>query len=79
MNQPWIRLRRGMLALAVAGSLGFGATQAFAVPAQARLGVCPPYSGPTFNTECDMSCQSQGYDYGFCRYGQCVCRTLTPP
>ncbi len=78
MRQTWTKLRSGMLALAVAGSLGFGATQAFAVPTQARLAVCP-YSGPAFNTECEISCRSQGYDFGFCRYGQCVCRNFTTP
>lgn len=78
MDQPWTLFRRGMLALAFAGSLGFGASQALAAPAPARFLACSSI-GTTFDPNCESYCNQQGYDFGFCRYGQCVCRNFTAP
>lgn len=78
MSQTGNRLRRGMLALAFAGSLGFGASQALAAPTPARFLACSS-SGITFDPNCEYYCNQQGYDFGFCRYGQCVCRNFTAP
>jgi hypothetical protein len=72
MNQPWTQLRRAMLAFAFVGTLGFGATQAFAVPEQARFRSCALYP----EDECYAGCTAQGWDYGYCDRGQCKCINL---
>lgn len=79
MRQPWSQVRRAMLALGIAGSFGFGVSQAFAVPAEARLAACPWSSSPYFYGPCETDCRERGYDFGYCANGSCVCRNLTPP
>ena len=59
-------LRRGLLGVAFTATLGFGATQALATPAQARLGTCMytpfPYDPPG---GCHFECEYGGYCSGF--------------
>lgn len=73
MNGSITYLRRGLLALAFAGSLGFGATQALAVPeqpAQAR-GNCPAEGYDYYYYPCAVGCGPRG---GYCSWqGWCVC------
>ena len=58
MSRSLSNLRRGLLGIAFLGSLGFGATQAFADPSpQARRAYCS--SGAEIRA-CLNSCQSQG-------------------
>lgn len=75
MSRTWSYLRRSLLGAAVVASLGFGATQAFAVPAVARFQSCPiSTSGPYFYGPCEEYCYDQGYDFGYCsEYGSCTC------
>jgi hypothetical protein len=66
-------LRRGLLGLAFAGSLGFGATQALATPAlgaPAAAGVCPDEGYDYYYYPCAYSCYRQ---QGYCAAGG-VCR-----
>jgi hypothetical protein len=69
-------LRRGLLGLVFAGSLGFGATQALATPGQqsaAAMASCPITGYDYFYAPCANACQPrQGYcSYnGICRCGQ---------
>jgi hypothetical protein len=72
--QGSMMLRRGLLGLMVAGSLGFGATQALATPSQgpAAAATCPnkPYDYPY--ASCAWGCPGgQGYcgAGGICRCG----------
>lgn len=73
MNQPWTKLRRAMLAFAFIGTLGFGASQAIAVPTQARNPSCSWGSGPTFDDYCYQMCVDAGFDFGYCENGGCQC------
>lgn len=61
------RARRWSLAALVAASLGFGATQVVAAPAEAaEAQACLKY-------ECMAYCESRG-GTGECVYGTCFCR-----
>jgi hypothetical protein len=80
MNQPWTQLRRAVLAFAFAGTLGFGATQAVAAPDQARFRGCTwTVNGPALDPECDERCRAEGWDWGYCHTGQCICSMLSGP
>jgi hypothetical protein len=59
-------LIRGAFALAVAGALSLGATQAFADPAPATAGTCD-------NSWCVPFCYENGAAYGWCVGGVCDC------
>lgn len=68
-------LRRGLLGLAFAGSLGFGATQALATPGPttAAMAACPAMGYDYYYAPCANACtRRQGYcSYnGICRCGQ---------
>jgi hypothetical protein len=78
MNRSWTQLRRAVPALAFIGTLGFGATQAIAVPTQARFQGCPwSSSGPQFDDNCYYGCTQSGFDFGYCENGQCQCTDLS--
>lgn len=81
MRRSLSHLRGALFGTAVAISLGFGASQALAAPAAAARFASCPYSpnGPYFYGPCETDCVARGYDFGFCRYGSCVCRDVTPP
>jgi hypothetical protein len=65
------RLTRWIAPAAVALSLGFGATQAFARPVEtAQAQACLKYACMTY-------CQSRGGE-GFCFLDTCVCRIWEP-
>jgi hypothetical protein len=68
-------LRRGILGIAFAGILGFGATQALATPTQARSGTCLyapfPYDPPGGCWECEWG--------GYCSGGDTNCTCYDPP
>lgn len=84
MSRSLSYLRRGLLGIAFVGSLGFGATQAFASPEQAREAVCRTGAGPyipTGGVPFDPCTQCPGG--GFCdgTSSECVCfesEPLTP-
>ena len=60
-------VRRGVLGLALAGALGFGASQALASPAAAP-------AAPSCDTLCNRVCQAAGFIGGFCGDGvSCSC------
>ncbi len=63
-------LARLALPAAVAASLGFGATQAFARPAAAAEAVS---AQTCLKYECMAYCQSRG-GTGSCVYGTCFCK-----
>lgn len=68
MTRRLILLRNGAFALAIAATLGFGATQALAgtAPAQAARS-CD-------DTLCNWECEQLGAGGGYCNsYGQCEC------
>ncbi|HEX2188064.1 MAG TPA: hypothetical protein VHG51_04165 [Longimicrobiaceae bacterium] len=75
-TRGWTTIRGGLLALAFAGAMGFGATQALAAPEQARTASCSRLSGPTFDDGCDQQCRASGFDFGYCHSGVCVCRNF---
>lgn len=63
------KLRGGLLAAAVAGSLGFGAAEAFARPAEARAALrCDP-------DQCNTYCQARHgpFAHGECWGDECLC------
>lgn len=62
------QLRKGLFSLVMALSLGFGATQALAVPAppEATARTCDLW-------KCFQTCQSFGYMYGECANDRCYC------
>lgn len=67
MNGTLKRARNGMAALALAASLGFGATQALAaLPADEAARACNPKG-------CNAQCQAQGGFEGRCNNGACLC------
>lgn len=73
MGRSLTRLRAGLLGLAVAGSLGFGSTQALAGPQQqARVQTCPDSGYDYYYAPCAYGCpRQQGYCAagGICRCG----------
>ena len=77
MSRSLSYLRRGLLGIAVVGSLGFGATQAFANPDPGvDIGSCPWLPFP-FASECDEECGFSSFDYGICSEGRCRCYYLS--
>ncbi len=60
------RTRNGVFSLAVALSLGFGATQALAGPTESAERACA--TGP-----CRKDCIAQGNSGGICIDGSCIC------
>jgi hypothetical protein len=72
MKGSMTSLRRGLLGLAFAGSLGFGATQALATPGQAAAAVrtCPDEGYDYYYYSCAYPCYNQ---QGYCATGG-VCR-----
>jgi len=74
MSRSVINLRRGVLAAAVLGSLGFGAVQAFGTTGQVqRYTSCPAKGFDYPYSPCAVSCPThQGYcsASGICRCGQ---------
>lgn len=74
-------LRRGLLGLVFAGSLGFGASQAFAEPrtVAATDGTCV-YGDPGARWICRDWCQANYYVDGACtRKGFCACTGYIGP
>jgi len=68
-------LRRSLLGAAFVGSLGFGATQALAVPREVRTadGTCV-WGDPGARYICRSYCQANYYADGACtRQGFCAC------
>lgn len=60
-------VRRGVLGLAFAGALGFGASQALASPA-------PAAAEQSCDTVCNRACRAAGFIGGFCGGGvSCSC------
>ena len=75
MSRSLSNLRRGLLGIAVAGSLGFGTTQAFATVDRATTPwTCDP-TNPWENGRCASLCQSTGHgNAGYCSHlGECLC------
>lgn len=67
MTRSIHRVRSGLLGLAVAGALGFGATQALAEPA-------PAAPAASCDTLCNRVCRAAGFIGGFCGDGvSCSC------
>ena len=82
MNRSLSSLHTALLGIVVAGSLGFGATQAFAGPSApaSRLPWCDPTDPNAYAAVCTRACQRQGYLYGYCQQegpnpdnGICAC------
>lgn len=74
MSRSFSFLRRGLLGIAVAGAMGFGATQALASP-QTGPGpgdpYCPSDDAPYYSAYCARGC-AEGV--GYCAVnGRCVC------
>ena len=67
MTRSIHKVRSGLLGLAVAGALGFGATQALAEPA-------PAAAADSCDTLCNRVCRAAGFIGGFCGDGvSCSC------
>lgn len=69
-------LQRGVLGMAVVGSLGFGAMQAFAsqVTAEAAARACPAKMYEYWTADCANWCRQYGYTTGYCATnGYCAC------
>jgi hypothetical protein len=67
-------LCRGLLGIAVVGSLGFGTIQA--LPADdpgVDIAACPWLPFPSQNEACNEECRLNSYDYGICAEGRCRC------
>jgi hypothetical protein len=61
------RLCRRVIGVAVVATLGFGATQALASPAEAaEAAACDV-------VKCRANCKAQGQTSGACFEGQCIC------
>jgi hypothetical protein len=61
------KVRSGLLGLAVAGALGFGASHALAEPTQ-------PAAADSCDTLCNRVCRAAGFIGGFCGDGvSCSC------
>lgn len=72
MSRSLSYLRGGFLGLAVVGALGFGASQAFGSPDQARVGTCPAMGYDYAYGPCGFGCPNgRGYcsESGICRCG----------
>ncbi len=71
MSRSLSNLRRGLFGIAFVGSLGFGATQAFGSPNQARGGNCIPKGYDYSTPVCGSGCYRQ---IGYCdTSGVCHC------
>lgn len=67
MKRTGERIRLGVFGLALAGALGFGASQALATPA-------PRQAPPSCDEICNRVCQAAGFIGGFCGSGpSCSC------
>jgi hypothetical protein len=75
MNKSPSFLRRVLLCIAFAGSLGFGATQAFATPEAAQRSTCQP-TGYAYIPwqDCENCPGTGGYCDGY--NTECVCFTV---
>lgn len=64
-------LRRGAFAAAILGSLGFGATQAYAGSAAAAVRTCPAKGYEYAYASCRIGCSVGGYcdANGYCQCG----------
>lgn len=62
------KIRNGILSMGMAGTLGFGALQAFATPAQAEVAAC-------VQSACNAACEAQWGPFaaGYCENGECMC------
>ncbi|HLL45502.1 MAG TPA: hypothetical protein VK399_02290 [Longimicrobiaceae bacterium] len=62
------KIRNGILSMAMAGTLGLGAMQVFATPAQAEVAAC-------VQPACNAACEAQWGPFaaGYCENGQCMC------
>jgi hypothetical protein len=82
MDGSFTMVRRALLGLACAASLGFGTAQAFAEPGMAaRAPLCTPSDPAGSDTRCNRDCRSRGYAGGLCddSYTWCSCYTVPPP
>ncbi len=78
MSRSLLYLRRGLLGIAVLGSLGFGATQAFANAIWVPIGGYCERFDPRATAICSDLCDSRGYYLGgVCnwRTNSCECAT----
>lgn len=70
MKSSIAKVRAALFGLAMASTLGFGATQAFATPQTApseTARLCDDY-------RCNLGCKSKGYDWGYCSTSStCTC------
>jgi hypothetical protein len=80
MSRSLSYLRRGLLGIAFVGSLGFGATQAFGSPMQAREGTCEQTGGPYIPPGGTYDPCGHCLGGGFCdgRNSECVCFEYEP-
>ncbi|MET0400372.1 MAG: hypothetical protein ABW277_26515 [Longimicrobiaceae bacterium] len=72
MRLSFSYLRRGILGLAFAGSLGFGAAQAVASEGSRPLPrTCPPRSYEYVTPDCNAYCNGPGFcaTNGYCQCG----------
>jgi hypothetical protein len=62
------KIRNGILSMGMAGTLGVGAMQVFATPAQAEVAAC-------IQPACNAACEAQWGPFaaGYCENGQCKC------
>jgi hypothetical protein len=62
------KIRYGILSMVMAGTLGLGAMQVFATPAQAEVAAC-------VQPACNAACEAQWGPFaaGYCENGQCMC------
>jgi hypothetical protein len=73
-------LRQGVLGMAVAGALGFGASQAFAGPRLAPPDyICIPNDPYWSDIRCNNNCVSRGYSGGQCNTGYTLCECYSNP
>lgn len=73
MRSPLTSFRHAVLGLAVAGALGFGATQVLASPRVAPTQTCPvPADGSdTYWYQCGWNCYN---GIGYCSGSQGICK-----
>jgi hypothetical protein len=76
MARPRISLRHAVFGALFAGSLLFGATQAFArPPGYVSIDVACSTSAPGSNQFCKDACGAEGYVDGLCwSSGACICQ-----
>lgn len=65
-----LRIRHLVFGLAVAGSLGFGGSQALASPVAPRTACDGIYVGTCPSSNCNSLCGG----FGVCRSGCCTCK-----